>query len=250
MTNERRSLLDWEKDECAELKAAIADFNSRHPKKERLTQEDIALSLGMSQGTLGSHLNGYRPVTQKLAVGIASLLKIPVETFNPRIAKEIAAMAMTVAASQPSGRDHSNVEQGPQITSAPRKINIVGTAQMGPDGYWSGLDGNEGWVETYSRDEDAYALRLKGDSMAPAIRNGWIAVCEPNHRLVPGEYVMVTTIDGQSMVKELLFENEESVSLMSVNAAYGERRSIAWADIEKIHYVGTILAPSKILGNI
>ena len=61
---------------------------------------------------------------------------------------------------------------------------------------------------------------------------------------------MVTTTDGQSMVKELLFENEESVSLMSVNAAYGERRSIAWADIEKIHYVGSILAPSKVLGNI
>ena len=37
---------------------------------------------------------------------------------------------------------------------------------------------------------------------------------------------------------------------MSVNAAYGERRSIAWADIEKIHYVGNILAPSKVLGNI
>ncbi len=121
---------------------------------------------------------------------------------------------------------------------------------MGSDGYWSGLDGNEGWVETYSRDEDAYALRLKGDSMAPAIRNGWIAVCEPNHRLVPGEYVMVTTTDGQSMVKELLFENEESVSLMSVNAAYGERRTIAWVDIEKIHYVGNILAPSKVLGNL
>ncbi len=59
---------------------------------------------------------------------------------------------------------------------------------------------------------------------------------------------MVTTTDDQSMVKELLFENEEGVSLMSVNAAYGERRTIAWSDIAKIHYVGNILAPSKVLG--
>ncbi|WP_263287371.1 S24 family peptidase [Pseudomonas sp. GL-B-16] len=142
----------------------------------------------------------------------------------------------------------TNVEQGPPITSAPRRIEIVGTAQMGPEGYWMGVNQSDGWVETYSRDEDAYALRLKGDSMAPAIRNGWVAVCEPNHRLVPGEYVMVTTVDGQSMVKELLFQNDEEVSLMSVNAAYGERRTIDRSDIDKIHYVGNILAPSKVLG--
>lgn len=146
------------------------------------------------------------------------------------------------------GEIESNVEQGPPIISPTRRIEIVGTAQLGNDGYWVGLDVAEGWVETWSRDEDAYALRLKGDSMAPAIRSSWIAVCEPNHRLVPGEYVMVTTTDGQSMVKELLFENEEGVNLASVNSAYGERRVIAWADIDKIHYVGNILAPSKVLG--
>lgn len=142
----------------------------------------------------------------------------------------------------------SNVEPGPPITSPIRRIDIVGTAQLGPDGYWLSLEMAEGFVETYSRDEDAYALRLKGDSMSPAIRNGWVAVCEPNHRLVPGEYVMVTTTDGQSMVKELLFENDEAVSLMSVNSAYGERRTIPRAEIYRIHYVGNILAPSKVLG--
>ena len=122
----------------------------------------------------------------------------------------------------------------------------MGTAQLGNDGYWLGLDNSDGWVETWTRDEDAYALRLKGDSMAPAIRSGWVAVCEPNHRLVPGEYVMVTTTDGQSMVKELLFESEDSVTVMSVNSAY-ERRTIARSDIEKIHYVGAILGPSKVM---
>lgn len=144
--------------------------------------------------------------------------------------------------------EESNVEPGPPIVSTVRRIDIVGTAQLGPDGYWLNLELAEGFVETYSRDEDAYALRLKGDSMAPAIRNGWVAVCEPNHRLVPGEYVMVTTVDGQSMVKELLFENEEAISLMSVNSAYGERRTIPRNEIDRIHYVGNILAPSKVLG--
>ena len=145
--------------------------------------------------------------------------------------------------------EESNVERGPPITTPARSIDIVGTAQMGPDGHWVGLDDAGGWVETWSRDTDAYALLLRGDSMAPAIRSGWVAVCEPNHRLVPGEYVMVTTNDGQSMVKELLFQTDTGVSLMSINAAY-ERRTIPWTEIETIHYVGAILGPSKVLGRI
>ncbi|WP_338104594.1 S24 family peptidase [Pseudomonas typographi] len=147
------------------------------------------------------------------------------------------------------GEGDTNVEPGPPITTAARKVQIMGTAQMGAEGYWEGLDSSSGWVETWTRDEDAYALLLRGDSMAPAIRSGWVAVCEPNHRLVPGEYVMVTTTDGQSMVKELLFQNETGVSLMSVNSAY-ERRNIAWTEIETIHYVGAILGPSKVLGHM
>ncbi|MDM9612465.1 S24 family peptidase [Pseudomonas guariconensis] len=155
-------------------------------------------------------------------------------------------MDVVGAPERPTSPQGGNVEPGPPITTAPRRIEIMGTAQLGNDGYWLGLDNSDGWVETWTRDEDAYALRLKGDSMAPAIRNGWVAVCEPNHRLVPGEYVMVTTTDGQSMVKELLFESEDGVSVMSVNSAY-ERRTIAWADIDKIHYVGAILGPSKVM---
>ncbi|MAB24949.1 MAG: Cro/Cl family transcriptional regulator [Pseudomonadales bacterium] len=140
----------------------------------------------------------------------------------------------------------SNTEPGPPITTAPRRIEIMGTAQLGDGGFWEGLDAAEGWVETYSRDENAYALRLKGDSMAPAIRDGWIAVCEPGHRLVPGEYVKITLRDGRSMVKELLFENSEAVSVMSINSAHG-RHNFEWGEITDIHYVGAILPPSKVL---
>jgi len=238
----KRPLEDWEKAECLALKAAIDAFNEGKPRKESLTQGKIADALGINQGSVSAYLNGYNALNVKVASVIASLISVPVESFSLRLAKEISQLS--------KARFEPNVEDGPPITSATRRIAIVGTAQLGPDGYWVGLDNSAGWVETWSRDEDAYALRLKGDSMAPAIRSGWVAVCEPNHRLVPGEYVMVTTTDGQSMVKELLFESDEGVSLMSVNAAYGERRTIAWSDVATIHYVGTILAPSKVLGRL
>lgn len=138
-----------------------------------------------------------------------------------------------------------NVEIGPEIVTPYRSIKIVGTAQMGNEGYWYALDEGDGVVDVPSRDPGAYALRLRGDSMAPAIRSGWIAVCEPNHSWVPGEYVMIRLIDGESMVKELLYANDSEVSVMSVNDAFG-RRTIPVEQIETIHYVGAILPPSKV----
>jgi phage repressor protein C with HTH and peptisase S24 domain len=138
-----------------------------------------------------------------------------------------------------------HVEPGPDIVTPFRPIKIVGTAQMGSEGYWYALDEGDGTVDVPSRDPGAYALRLRGDSMAPAIRSGWIAVCEPNHSWVPGEYVMIRLVDGESMVKELLFANDTEVSVMSVNDAFG-RRTIPVEQIEAIHYVGAILPPSKV----
>lgn len=204
----------------------------------RGAQSRMAELIGKPQNMLSRLLAdpdrpGAKTIGEDLARSIEQALGVPRYSLDQH---EIGA----------SHDQESNVEPGPPITTAPRRIEIMGTAQLGNDGYWVGLDNSDGWVETWTRDEDAYALRLKGDSMAPAIRSGWVAVCEPNHRLVPGEYVMVTTTDGQSMVKELLFESEDGVSVMSVNSAY-ERRTIAWNDIHKIHYVGAILGPSKVM---
>lgn len=205
-------------------------------KETGITQEKLAEHIGVSQGGVAHWLSGRREPSLEVIGQVLKFLGLP---------------EMSVGRGTDAGlfEDGSNVEPGPPITSAARRIDIMGTAQMGPDGHWVGLDDAGGWVETWSRDTDAYALLLRGDSMAPAIRSGWVAVCEPNHRLVPGEYVMVTTIDGQSMVKELLFQNDTGVSLMSINAAY-ERRTIPWTEIETIHYVGAILGPSKVLGRI
>lgn len=137
------------------------------------------------------------------------------------------------------------LEPGPDLIRPFQRTKIVGTAQLGPEGYWEALAAADGWLDVPTSDPDAYSLRVKGDSMAPAIRSGWVVWCEPNHALIPGEYVMVRSHDGQCMVKELLYENAEEVSLMAVNDGYG-RLTIARQDIEQIHYVGGIVPPSKI----
>jgi phage repressor protein C with HTH and peptisase S24 domain len=142
-----------------------------------------------------------------------------------------------------TGQLESNVEQGPPIVSPYRAIPIVGTAQMGADGYWYALEEADGTVDAYSRDASAYALRLKGDSMEPAIHSGWVAVIEPDRDYFPGEYVMVRTTEGESMLKRLLYSNEAEVSLLSVNGH--TIRNIPTEQIEHIHSVGAIVPPSR-----
>ncbi|MBA6145839.1 LexA family transcriptional regulator [Pseudomonas juntendi] len=245
ITRHRRPLTPEEIAESARLK----DIYNKRKSEARsrgiaLTQTEIGerCEWKSPQSTVNQYMTGKLALNLDALMRLSKALDFAPEDVSPRLAQSV--QHLTYPSIQAG-----NVEPGPPITTAPRRIEIVGTAQLGNDGYWVGLDNSDGWVETWSRDEDAYALRLKGDSMAPAIRSGWVAVCEPNHRLVPGEYVMVTTSDGQSMFKELLFESEDGVSVMSVNSAY-ERRTIDWSDIDKIHYVGNILAPSKILSRI
>ena len=143
-----------------------------------------------------------------------------------------------------TGQLESNVEQGPPIVSPYRAIPIVGTAQMGAEGYWYALEEADGTVDAYSRDASAYALRLKGDSMEPAIHSGWVAVIEPDRDYFPGEYVMVRTTEGESMLKRLLYSNEAEVSLLSVNGH--TIRNIPTEQIEHIHSVGAIVPPSRV----
>jgi phage repressor protein C with HTH and peptisase S24 domain len=145
---------------------------------------------------------------------------------------------------EPHG-ESARLEPGPELIRPFKAARILGTAQLGPEGYWDALAATEGYVDVPSSDPDAYALRVKGDSMTPAIRNNWVVWCEPNHALIPSEYVMVRRTNGECMVKELLYENETEVSLMAVNDGYG-RLTIDREDIEQIHHVGGIVAPSKI----
>ena len=56
---------------------------------------------------------------------------------------------------------------------------------------------------------------------------------------------MVRRVNGGCMVKELLYENQDEISLMAVNDGYG-RLTIPRNEIEQIHYVGGIVPPSKI----
>jgi phage repressor protein C with HTH and peptisase S24 domain len=122
-------------------------------------------------------------------------------------------------------------------------IPVVGTAQLGPDGHWLEREyptgSGDGWIDMHSRDDNAYALRVFGDSMHPRIKSGEYVVVEPNHAIAPGDEVLVVTKDGRSMVKEFLFKRQGVVTLHSVNSDHG-RMTLNESEIDKMHYVAAI----------
>lgn len=129
-------------------------------------------------------------------------------------------------------------------------VSVIGTAKMGEDGYYEEIStmqgAGDGFIETYSKDKSAYALRVRGDSMAPAIRDGWFVVVEPNSAPSVGEYVLVKLKDGQRMVKELLYQRPDSIAVMSINGS--KRHTISMEDVDENHglqAIVSILPPSK-----
>lgn len=176
---------------------------------------------------LSQVLNGTKNMGDNAAIEFENTLGLPPGTL-----------------SAPQLDETGEFEAAPEIRNW-RVVDIKGTAQLGDEGFWCELESADGCIEVISNDPAAYALRTKGDSMHPAIRNGWVVWCEPSHELVSGEYVMVKTVDGRCMIKELLYHNNIEVSLMSINHTH-DRINIPIENIEHIHYVGGIVSPSKI----
>lgn len=148
-----------------------------------------------------------------------------------------------------SAADQELIDEGP-LTDPPNFVPVVGMAKLGDNGYYEEISSSpgegDGTVDAFSDDPGAYALRVRGDSMFPAIRDGWYVVVEPHGRPTPGEYVLVKLKDGQKMVKELIMERPDSITVVSVNG--DTRRTILREEIDS-HYglqpVSAILSPSK-----
>ncbi|WP_371435919.1 S24 family peptidase [Polaromonas sp.] len=128
-----------------------------------------------------------------------------------------------------------------------RRVPVVGTAKLGEDGFYDELSpivgGGDGSMEIYTEDPDAYGLRVRGQSMFPAIRDGWYVVVAPNGTPAIGEYVLLKLTNGKRMVKELLIQRNASIEVMSVNG--GERLSFDFTELESIQAVAAVVPPSK-----
>jgi phage repressor protein C with HTH and peptisase S24 domain len=113
---------------------------------------------------------------------------------------------------------------------------LLGIAEAG-SGHFDdrGVPTGSAWDEVNFPDlpgNDAYALEVSGDSMLPLFRDGDIIICSPSASIRRGDRVVVRTVAGEVMVKELKRRTAKLVELVSLNPDHPDRAipapDVAW----------------------
>ena len=131
-------------------------------------------------------------------------------------------------------------------TERPSTVPMLGMAQAGQDGFFddAGLPIGEGWEQTeLPRPRDSLlSLRIAGDSMAPLYREGDRVIVDREATDVrKGDRVVVRTIGGETLAKQVAELTAQAVTLASVNPAYA-LRTVGRSDIV---WMGRILWVSQ-----
>jgi phage repressor protein C with HTH and peptisase S24 domain len=100
-------------------------------------------------------------------------------------------------------------------------VPLIDFEQAATGGYLddAGLPIGNGWDETAFpavADEHAYALKIHGDAMAPAYRDGCVIVVSPAAAVHRGDRVVVKIKDGDMMLKELKRRTPKVIELGSI----------------------------------
>lgn len=125
-------------------------------------------------------------------------------------------------------------------------VHVVGEAFLGVNGAVDMIKAHEGWLQIYSDDKDAYALKVKGDSTRPGIQAGEYVVIEPDTSVRSGDEVFVRTTVGHNMIKILSKTRDGDYQFTRVNNAH-KPITVDPIKIEKVHYVAAIVKPAKFI---
>jgi len=107
-------------------------------------------------------------------------------------------------------------------------IPLIGLAQAGDEGFFddAGFPLGGGWEDIRVpglQDRNVYALQIAGDSMSPVLRHGDKVLVAPNETVRRGDRIVVKTIDGEVMAKELFRQTAHKIELVSLNPEYDDR---------------------------
>jgi phage repressor protein C with HTH and peptisase S24 domain len=125
-------------------------------------------------------------------------------------------------------------------------VPLLGFAEAGAGGYFDdgGFPAGKGWDEVAFPavdDEHVYALKISGDSMHPAYRDGTVIIVSPAATIHRGDRVVVKTREGEVMAKELKRKTAKALELKSLNPEHPDRTLAA----EDVVWVARIVWASQ-----
>lgn len=178
-------------------------------KRTGKNKTQIASLLGTQKGYISDIIHGRKQAGQGIVSRLENLIK---EYENIEL------------------KNSTNATIIAQTSQNLRRVPLVSWAKAG-----SGLDYDdlcrqmEEWVETESRDPNAFALVIEGDSMEPDIRAGDIVVISPNEVPRNGDLVVARLESGEVFFKKFRKTGPEGalIVLESLNPAYAKKEILA-----------------------
>ncbi|EXU78783.1 hypothetical protein AX13_09850 [Comamonas aquatica DA1877] len=143
------------------------------------------------------------------------------------------------------GIAESNVEPALELKKS-RMVPVTGNVKGGDDGYLVQSHVPDGFVEYWTGDPKAFALRIKGDSMHPRYRAGEFVVVTPSIEAQPGRDVVVRLFNGKCLLKQLNWVRQDEVQLLSINNGYGPM-TIPMDEVECICRVAGSVGPDSMV---
>jgi phage repressor protein C with HTH and peptisase S24 domain len=216
-----------------------------HGKKR--TKAQMAIDLSVTEQSVNKWLNTGKISKEKLEELSAYLPASMNDLVNGVVpeADQKAYADLDIHFSQVED-ELITLEPGPILAKA-AKVPVVGSAQLG-EGYRAELEypvgHGDGYINYSTKDKGAYALRCKGDSMRPRIRDGEFVVILPSHPINPNDEVLIKCIKGRVMVKTFKKVTKELVYLESINENFPEI-TIPINDIESMQYVAAIVKKAE-----
>lgn len=196
----KRTLTTEQLEDASRLKAL---YESKKKELE-ITQADIADELGISQGAVGHYLNGRNPLNLPVAAVFARILREPISSFSPSLAKEAELLSQV-----------SNVKyEGP---AKPRgSYPLISWVSAGS---WTEavepytLKEIDEWYDSDAHIEgQGFWLKVQGDSMTSPV-----GVSIPE-----GMYVLVDTgkeaKNGNLVIAKLTDANEATFKKLVIDA--------------------------------
>ncbi len=127
-----------------------------------------------------------------------------------------------------------------------QRVPVIGYAQAGVNGHFddAGHPTGNGWDEVLFPqvgDPHAFALEISGSSMEPVYRDGDTLVVSPGAGIRRGDRVVVKTMGGEIMAKELARQSARKIELTSINKDHADRS----LDVADIHWIARIVWASQ-----
>ncbi|EMP5903686.1 helix-turn-helix domain-containing protein, partial [Acinetobacter baumannii] len=163
-------------------------------REKKLTQGELAKIVGVSAPNVtGWEKDAYAPKADPLSkmaayFGVSTSYITNGDESGPKLDSTVAQLKVLDIEAFKKKYNIPDSEDAVKFLEIPvkpfptqkRYVPVKAYSKMGMDGYFTdmGYEGNagDGYVPTHSAGPRAYGIKGTGDSMFPAIRNGWYVV--------------------------------------------------------------------------